>query len=100
MEHLCLFAKPEPSNPTQTLGGRQEPPSSGSKGTGGAEVWMEAQGRCGADKDMEQTRCKGRGIIQGWTLSLAEDDRRVRKQEVPGKGSSTCHLKGICANQF
>lgn len=46
-----------------------------------------------------QRRCKGRGA-QGWSLSLPEEDRRAREQEAFAKGGSTCHLKGICANQF
>lgn len=47
---------------------------------------------CGADK------VQGKGNT-GLESELGED-RRARKQEVIGKGSSTCHLKGICANQF
>lgn len=118
--------------PNRGLGGRQETPTSGSKGsspcqrcwTGAvqgfacsegagrgtegedarAESKQENRGQQArvpswAHQGVEQPRGKGRGI-QGWSLSLAEEDRRTRKREVIGKGNSTCHLKGICANQF
>lgn len=44
-----------------------------------------------------QTRQEGRWI-QGRGLSLGEKDTGVKKRKAVGKGT-TCHFKGICADQ-
>lgn len=129
VEDFCLYAKPEPSRPREALGaavgevGKKPTLQGAEPALGGRGDGLELQWRCLERRQRQsggilpgqkpggrteesaqpgtagcgQARRKGRGT-QGWGVSPGEKDRRARKREAIGKGS-TCHFKGICANQ-
>lgn len=85
MEHFCLYAKPEPSNPMEALGGMQESPSSGSKGScWWHRGWAGAQCRC-LPAVKEETEAQ-RWEMPGQKAGRAEDSRK----ESPAGHSRVC----------